>query len=57
MPVHRVELFDGTVQGTVVEVMSPYCWRIIWDDGEEGYCHPDGVKHLTLTKGDQSNAA
>ena len=44
----RVELFDGSIQGTVIEAASPYFWRIRWDDGEESAVHPLDVKHLTL---------
>ena len=45
-PGQRVELFDGTCQGTVSEVLNEYCWKVLWDDDEIGYVHPLDVKHL-----------
>jgi hypothetical protein len=42
----RVELFDGTCQGTIERIESEFVWFIRWDDGETGHVHPLDVKHL-----------
>lgn len=40
----RVEMLDGSLQGTVVAVPAPNFWEILWDDGESGDVHPLDVK-------------
>ena len=47
----RVEMFDGSHQGTITEVQGPYCLLITWDDGQTGHVHPDDVKHLPEPQG------
>lgn len=43
---NRVEMLDGSLQGTIIEVQSKFCLLIKWDDGETGAVHPLDVKHL-----------
>ena len=42
----QVEMFDGSLKGTITEIQSEFCLLITWDDGETGHVHPDDVKHL-----------
>jgi len=42
----RVEMLDGSMQGTIAQVINPFYWIIEWDDGEKGHVHPNDVKHL-----------
>lgn len=42
----RVEMFDGTCQGTIAQVVNPHYLIIKWDDGEIGNVHPNDVKHI-----------
>jgi len=44
----RVKHPHAELEGTVIEVGSPYYWKIRWDDGTEGAVHPQDVIHLTL---------
>lgn len=41
-----IEMLDGSMQGTIAQVVNPHYWIIRWDDGELGHVHPDDVKHL-----------
>ncbi len=42
----RVELFDETCKGTIMQIVHEHFWVIKWDDGQIGNVHPDDVKHL-----------
>ena len=42
----RVEMFDGSMKGTIIEVKNEYFIVVKWDDGEIGNVHPLDVKHL-----------
>lgn len=42
----RVEMLDGSMQGTITSIPNPTFWNIKWDDGEEGAVHPLDVKFL-----------
>ena len=46
----RVEMFDGSTQGTIEEIQGKYCLFIKWDDGETGHVHPLDVTHLPKEK-------
>jgi len=42
----RVEMKDGSLQGTVTAIPGPNFWSILWDDGQSGAVHPLDVKFL-----------
>ncbi len=42
----RVELFDGTCQGTITAIPVPNFWLVRWDDGTSGAVHPLDVRFL-----------
>ena len=42
----KVEMFDGSHQGTITEIQGKYCLLITWDDGRTGHVHPADVKHI-----------
>ncbi len=44
---NRVETFDGTIQGTILEIQGEYCMKVKWDDGETGHVHPLDVNYVT----------
>ena len=41
----RVEMLDGSLQGTITAVPAPNFWVVLWDDNTEGNVHPLDV-HL-----------
>lgn len=43
----RVEMFDGSHQGTIKEVVNPQFMVVKWDDGEEGSVHPLDVRYIS----------
>lgn len=42
----RVEMLDGSLQGTITAISAPNFWSILWDDGESGAVHPLDVRLL-----------
>ena len=47
----RVEMKDGSIQGTITSIPAPNFWSILWDDGESGAVHPLDVKLLVQERG------
>ena len=42
----RVEMRDGSLQGTITAIPAPNFWSILWDDGQSGVVHPLDVTFL-----------
>ena len=42
----RVEMKDGSLQGTITSIPGPNFWGVLWDDGESGAVHPLDVRLL-----------
>ena len=43
---NKVQLFDKSHIGTIVESDYPYRWKIEWDDGDVSHVHPSDVTYL-----------
>ena len=42
----RIETLDGSAKGIVVDAPTSTFWKILYDDGDIGYVHPNDVRVL-----------